>query len=160
MIRGSERRVAVDAWESLYRAQVAVQRHLHERFPAGIAQSEYDVLYNLYSAPDRTARIHELHRHLLLTQPSVSRLVDRMVAKGLVAKCADQSDARGTLVRLTPAGEAVFRRTGAQLAAAIGDRMLGSLDAEDLERLRALCDALRGDDAPIRPSAAVETATA
>lgn len=151
MVRGSERRIAVDAWESLYRAQVAVQRHLQERFPAGIGQREYDVLYNLYAARHRCARIHELHRHLLLTQPGVSRLVDRMAARGLVEKAHDATDARGTIVRLTADGEAVFRRVGAELATAISERMLASLAPEELQRLRELSDALRADADPRRP---------
>lgn len=153
MTRGSDRRVAVDAWEAMYRAQVAVQRHLLQRFPLGIGQSEYDVLYNLYSAPERSARIRELNRHLLLTQPSVSRLVDRMAARGLVEKSVDEADARGTVVRLTAEGESVFRRAGAELASVIADRMLGSLSPEELQSLRVLCDGLRGDEAPRRPDA-------
>lgn len=148
------RRDAVDAWESLYRTSVAVQRHLNERFPDEIGQSEYDVLVNLHHAPSRAARIRDLHRHLLLTQPSVSRLVDRMAARGLVSKCADPIDARGTVVQLTAEGERLFRRVGTAHALVISERMLAALDPAQLRELRRLSDALRGDDAPRRPTEA------
>ncbi|MBI5159870.1 MAG: MarR family transcriptional regulator [Micrococcales bacterium] len=148
------RRDAVDAWESLYRASVAVQRFLAERFPDDLGQSEYDVLVNLYRAPGRAARIRDLHRHLLLTQPSVSRLVDRMAARGVVRKCSDATDARGTVVLLTEEGERLFRRIGAEHARVISDRMLAALSPAELRQLRQLSDALRGDAAPRLPTEA------
>jgi len=47
------------------------------------------VLFNLSNQPDRRARIRDLTRHLLLTQPSISRLVDRLASKGIVEKTSD-----------------------------------------------------------------------
>lgn len=148
------RRDAVDAWESMYRASVAVQRFLNERFPSDVAQSEYDVLHNLFRVPGHAARIRDLNRHLLLTQPSVSRLVDRMAARGLVEKCSDPADARGTVVQLTAAGEQLFRRVGTEHAIAISDRMLASLDSEQIHALRTLSDTLRAGAAPRIPTEA------
>ena len=88
---------AVTAWESLFRAQVAVMRTLAAEFPTrDISFNEYDVLFNLSRQPNRALRLRDLNTHVLLTQPSVSRLVDRLVARGLVAKCPEPSDARGT----------------------------------------------------------------
>lgn len=148
----TDRRDAVDAWEALYRASVALQRYFNERFSDEIAPSEYDVLLNLFHAPGHAARIRDLHSHLLLTQPSVSRLVDRIAARGLVRKCSDPADARGTVVLLTDEGERLFRRIGTAHARVISDRMLAALSPEDLRRLRLLADAVRGDAAPRLPT--------
>jgi DNA-binding MarR family transcriptional regulator len=142
--RATARVNAVSAWESLFRAQVAVMRSLAAEFPTkDISFNEYDVLFNLSRQPDRSLRLRDLNKHVLLTQPSVSRLVDRLVARGLVAKCPEPSDARGTVIRLTDSGFEMFRRVAVEHMRTITDRVGGRLDAAELERLVELCDKLR-----------------
>jgi DNA-binding MarR family transcriptional regulator len=144
----SERSEAVEAWEALYRAQVAVLRQLLTEFPHDeVSFTEYDVLFNLFRQPGHRLRIRDLNRHLLLTQPSVSRLLDRLVARGLVRKSSDPSDARGTIVTLTESGLEVFRRIGTQHSASISHRM-GVLDADELHELARLSDKLRSGAEP------------
>jgi DNA-binding MarR family transcriptional regulator len=138
---------AVSAWESLFRAQVAVMRTLAAEFPTkDISFNEYDVLFNLSRQPNRELRMRDLNKHVLLTQPSVSRLIDRLVARGLVAKCPEPSDARGTVIRLTDEGYDMFRRVAVEHMKTIAARVGGRLDAEELEQLAGLCDKLRGTD--------------
>jgi DNA-binding MarR family transcriptional regulator len=139
---------AVDAWEALYRAQVAVLRQLLTEFPDDeVSFTEYDVIFNLYRQPDRALRIRDLNRHLLLSQPSVSRLLDRLATRGLVVKQPDASDARGTIAVLTERGAEVFRRVGAQHARSIIARM-SVLDADERTRLGELADKLRAGAEP------------
>lgn len=138
---------AVTAWESLFRAQVAVMRSLAEEFPTKqLSFNEYDVLFNLSRQPDRKLRLRDLNRHVLLTQPSVSRLVDRLVARGLVAKCPEPSDARGTVIQLTDAGFELFRTVAIDHMQTITQRVGGRLTPEELHTLAQLCDKLRGSD--------------
>ena len=144
----SERSDAVDAWGALYRAQVTVLRHLRADFPDDeVSFTEYDVLFNLYRQPDRSLRIRDLNRHLLLTQPSVSRLLDRLAARGLVTKSVDPDDGRGTVVTLSESGLDVFRRVGAVHGEMIADRMTAALDQAELRRLAELTDKLRAGSA-------------
>ena len=144
----SERSESVDAWEALYRAQVAVLRQLRAEFPdGGTSITEYDVLFNLSRQPGHALRIRELNKHLLLTQPSVSRLLDRLVARGLVAKSGDPDDARGTVVTLTDSGYAEFRRVGALHSRSIAQRMK-VLSPEELQALTAITDKLRAGAPP------------
>ncbi|WP_431279301.1 MarR family winged helix-turn-helix transcriptional regulator [Leifsonia poae] len=143
--RVKARTTAVGAWESLFRAQVAVMRTLAAEFPTrDISFNEYDVLFNLSRQPNRELRMRDLNKHVLLTQPSVSRLIDRLVARGLVAKCPEPSDARGTVIRLTDEGYDMFRRVAVEHMKTINERVGGKLDPEELERLAELCDKLRG----------------
>ncbi|PZQ87592.1 MAG: MarR family transcriptional regulator [Leifsonia xyli] len=144
----TDRADAVDAWESLYRAQVAVLRQLLAEFPDDeVNFTEYDVLFNLYRQPGHSLRIRDLNTHLLLTQPSVSRLLDRLAARDLVVKRRDPSDARGTIVTLTDHGVEVFRRVGAQHARSIIARM-SVLSRAQQQQLSALTDTLRSGAAP------------
>jgi DNA-binding MarR family transcriptional regulator len=140
----SDTAAAVTAWEALFRAQVSVLRHLASEFPPGeLSFTEYDVLFNLSRQPERQARIRDLNRQLLLTQPSVSRLLDRLVARGLVRKQPDPADRRGTIVCLTDAGFALFRRVAVAHSATISRRVGNALTADELATLTALADKLR-----------------
>ena len=140
----SETAVAVGAWEALFRAQVSIMRELNAAFPTDdISFNEYDVLFNLSSQPERRARIRDLTRHLLLTQPSISRLVDRLASKGIVEKQTDPGDGRGIIVALTDHGYDLYRRTAVDHAAAIRRRVGGSLDHDELVALTDLCTRLR-----------------
>jgi DNA-binding MarR family transcriptional regulator len=140
----SETAVAVGAWESLFRAQVTVMRELNACFPTDeISFNEYDVLFNLSNQPGRQARIRDLTRHLLLTQPSISRLVDRLASRGIVEKVSDPGDGRGIIVSMTAEGTSLYRRTAVSHAAAIARRVGGSLDHDELVALTELCTRLR-----------------
>jgi DNA-binding MarR family transcriptional regulator len=139
------RNSAVSAWESLFRAQVSVMQTLAAEFPTkDISFNEYDVLFNLSRQPNRELRLRDLNKHVLLTQPSVSRLIDRLVARGLVSKCPEPSDARGTVIRLTDTGYDMFRRVAVDHMKTITDRVGGRLTPDELETLADLCDKLRG----------------
>ena len=139
----SDRTEAVDAWEALYSAQVAVLRRLRSAFADDdLSFSEYDVLVNLSRMPGHAARIRDLNRRLLLTQPSVSRLLDRIAARGLVAKSEDPRDARGTVVTLTATGYGLFRRIASRHAAVIAD-LMSALEPQELRELARLAEKLQ-----------------
>ena len=134
----------VAAWESLFRAQVTVMRQLAAEFPTDIVSlNEYDVMFNLFIQPRKTLRIRDLGEKVLLTQPSISRLVDRLAARGILEKSDDPSDGRGTLVALTDEGVQVYRRAAVLHAESITARMEGHLSPEELATLAELCDKLR-----------------
>ncbi|MDJ0348865.1 MarR family winged helix-turn-helix transcriptional regulator [Cryobacterium sp. PH29-G1] len=151
--------IAVGAWESLFRAQVSIMRSLAANFPAKeISLNEYDVMFNLSRQPERRIRLRDLNQHVLLTQPSVSRLVDRLVSRGYLHKHSDPADGRGAIVELTDAGLALFRRVAVDHIGSITERIGNTLTDDELRQLTALCDKLRidcpttpGDDSPAGP---------
>jgi DNA-binding MarR family transcriptional regulator len=145
----SEHGDAVVAWEALFRAQVSVMRYLNSEFPVGeLSLNEYDVLFNLSQQPERRLRMRGLNEHLLITQPSVSRLVDRLAARALVEKVDDPADARGVIVHLTDDGFALFRKMAQGHMASIRTRVGGALSADELDTLTELCTRLRLHSAP------------
>ncbi|AJM78182.1 transcriptional regulator [Rathayibacter toxicus] len=142
-------RRAVAAWESLFRAQVHVMRALNSEFPTKeISLNEYDVLFNLSRRPEHRARLRDLNKHVLLTQPSVSRLVDRLVARGYVTKSDDPGDARGTIIAITDEGYSLFRRVALTHMETISAQVGSLLDDDELEQLTLLCNKLRKGIAP------------
>jgi DNA-binding MarR family transcriptional regulator len=155
----SDRAITVAAWESLFRTQVTIMRALAAEFPSEvISLNEYDVLFNITRAPGRRLRLKDLNRTVLITQPSVSRLVDRLVTRGLVAKTHDPNDGRGTVVAITNEGFALFRRVAITHMEAI-DRHVGQgLDDDELRTLTELCNRLRTSVGETPDSAAVPDA--
>ena len=140
----ADRATAVAAWEALFRAQVSIMRGLSAEFPTELMSlNEYDVLFNISRAPGRRLRLKDLNRHVLISQPSVSRLIDRLVARGFVEKTDDPMDGRGTIVQLTPKGFEEFRRAAMHHVQTIGERVGGALSDDELRELAALCDRLR-----------------
>lgn len=140
----TDRAVAVSAWESLFRAQVAIMRSLAATFPSReISFNEYDVMFNLSRCPDRRLRMRDLNKHVLLTQPSVSRLIDRLVSRGYLRKLGDPDDRRGAIVELTDAGFALFRRVALEHMDTITARVGDALSDDELKQLTDLCDRLR-----------------
>ena len=77
----------------------------------GLSMREYDVLYTLAKC-EAPARLGELQQGVLLSQPALSRLVDRLEARGLVARSSDQTDGRAVRVTLTPAGKELQQTVG------------------------------------------------
>jgi len=139
-----QRATAVTAWEALFRAQVSVMRRLGADFPIdNISFTEYDVLFTLSRSSDRRLRMRDLNDDILLTQPSVSRLIDRLTARGLVAKLPDPDDARSIVVELTDEGFELFRRAAVGHVRSINERVGTVLDDDELETLTRLCDKLR-----------------
>jgi DNA-binding MarR family transcriptional regulator len=141
----TDRRLAVDAWESLFRAQHEVFEEISLDFEdTGLTQGEYDVLLTVTRGPDMTARLRDVTANMLISQPSVSRLVDRMAARGLISKCADPDDGRGALVRATEEGATAFRRIATAHGRSIAERM-STLSDDELAQLRDLTTKLRKD---------------
>lgn len=139
----TDRRLAVDAWESLFRAQHEVLAEISADFDSGeLTQAEYDVLLTVTRAPDMTARLRDVTANMLISQPSVSRLIDRMASAGLIVKAADPDDGRGALVHATPEGARRFRTLASQHGRAIAARM-AVLDDAELAQLRHLTAKLR-----------------
>lgn len=69
----------------------------------------YDVLIELYEAPDRRLRMHELARAVVLSRSTLTRTVDRLEAAGLLRREPDPSDRRGAFAVLTDAGLEAMR---------------------------------------------------
>ncbi|KAB1661435.1 MarR family transcriptional regulator [Pseudoclavibacter sp. CFCC 13796] len=139
--RGGARRsvrIANEAWEALFRAQ---GRLLHA-FEADdiwqqVSLSEYDVLYTLAKEPHGLS-MGELNTSVMLTQPTLSRLVERMVGRGLVGRERMPHDSRRVCVTLTAEGHRVQRIVGRRHARLVADRLTASLSDAELEQLRDL----------------------
>jgi DNA-binding MarR family transcriptional regulator len=81
----------------------------------------------------------ELNRHVLLSQPALSRLVDRLADRGLVRREADPADGRGVRLSLTDAGRALQRQIGRRHARDVARAMTAELTPAELRQLQVIC---------------------
>lgn len=133
------------AWESLMTAHSVLMRQFAEEpiwREQGLAMREYDVLYTL-SKCDGPARMGELQQGVLLSQPALSRLVDRLETRGLVRRVHDQADGRAVLVELTDTGTELQRAVGRSHARSV-ERAMRPLTLQEQQQLQLLTARLAG----------------
>lgn len=140
----TDRELALQAWESLFRAQHQLLAEMAADFDGSdLSQGEYDVLLTVVRAPEMTSRLRDITARSLISQPSVSRLIDRMVSRGLICKAIDPDDGRGALITATDAGAKAFRQLATVHGRTIAEKM-SSLDDAELAALLRLTQKLRG----------------
>src|ERR671931_935674 len=102
----------VAAWRALLLAQNAVLKAIEADLAAAgqIPLTWYDVLLELNAAPGRRLRMQELASRVVLSRTRVSRLVDELVAAGLVERLPDPADGRASFASITRRGRAALRR--------------------------------------------------
>jgi DNA-binding MarR family transcriptional regulator len=134
--------LANDAWEALLTAHaVVMKRFAAEDIWADVSMREYDVLYTL-SKCSEPVRLTDLNRHVLLSQPALSRLVDRLAERGLVRRGPDPDDGRGVRLSLTDAGRARQREIGRRHARGVARAMTAGLTRGELAQLETICQKL------------------
>lgn len=152
----SGRTLANEAWEALLSAHATTMKRVAAQDTwTEISIREYDVLYTLARC-DEPIRISELHRHVLLSQPALSRLVDRLTRRGLVERQPDAADGRSVRLSLTTDGRAVQRQAGRRHARSVARALTARLSRPELSALEAICLKLAGQ-APV-PSATTPAA--
>lgn len=131
--------LANEAWEALLSAHaVLVKEFAAQGIWKDISMREYDVLYTLAKRRE-PLRLAELNRRVLLSQPALSRLVERLVERGLVQRSADPADGRGVLLWLTDEGRARQREVGRRHARDVARSMHARIGPAELAALEAIC---------------------
>ncbi len=132
------------AWSSFLKAHHGVTSKLESELERehGISLPYYEVLLHLARAPERRLRMTDLARSVLLSPSGLTRLVDRLVRDGMVARIPCESDGRAMYAVLTDAGLARFRRAAPTHLRGIRQHFLSRLSADQQASLRYSLDRL------------------
>ncbi|MGE0071982.1 MAG: MarR family winged helix-turn-helix transcriptional regulator [Thiomonas sp.] len=106
----------------------------------GLTPAQFDVIATLGNTAGMNPK--QLGQKTLITKGTLTGVIDRLQAKGLVRRLPDPSDGRGQIVQLTAAGQALFE----QVFPAHGEhlrRAFSRLDARELAAAQAALHALR-----------------
>ena len=122
-------------WRAFVTAQAHVSRRLDEDLRAehGLSLQEYVALLILVEAPERRLRMGRLADALTLSKSGATRLIDRLVDDGLVARVTCSSDLRGAEAELTEAGVNRLRTAAPTHLRGIADYFLSAIEGDDLE---------------------------
>jgi DNA-binding MarR family transcriptional regulator len=128
------------AWRSLVEVfaevRAALERDLEEQFD--LTEGDYGVLVVLSEAPDRRLRMCDLAARLHLTPGGLTRRIDGLVARELVAREPSVDDRRVVLAALTDEGLALLERAAPVHVAGVRRQLLDHLSDQ---QVRAVADA-------------------
>jgi DNA-binding MarR family transcriptional regulator len=128
------------SWVRFLRAHAAVTRQLGARLEAehGLTMNDYDVLVQLYFAPEQSMRRVDIARAVLLTASGITRLLDGLERSGWVEKKACSTDARVSYAVLTEAGVAKFEEARASHIRDVEELFGSSFTADERDTLAEL----------------------
>ena len=127
-------------WIRLLRAHSALTRELSSRLEAahGLSLRDFDVLVQLYEAPDRRLRRIALARTVILRPSGITRLLEGLERAGWVAKHHCESDNRVTWAVLTDEGAAKFEEARATHVGDVEELFSSRFSADEYEQLAEL----------------------
>jgi len=124
--------VAADALEQT--AAPVWERH-------GVTADQYNVLRILRGVYPAGHPRNEVARRMIHRAPDVTRMLDRLVRQGLVARVRNPDDRRESIATITKVGLALLDRVDPDIHA-LQTAVTATLSERDLRQLVRLCDAL------------------
>ncbi|MBL8929656.1 MAG: MarR family transcriptional regulator [Kineosporiaceae bacterium] len=135
---------------SIMRAQQVLLARIEEVLrPHGLSFARYEVLMLLSFSRTGALPLARLGERLQVHPASVTNLVDRLTAAGLVSRVAHPSDRRATLAELTEAGRSLALAATADLNATVF--AAPGLTPDGVQRLVEVLTELRRDAGDFTP---------
>lgn len=133
------------AWGGFLRAHAELVRSLDRELETahGLPLTQYEVLLHLAGAPEHRLRMSELARSVLLSQSGITRLVDRLEARGLVERAPCAEDRRVLWAQLTDEGRRRLDEARPTHLAGVRARFVDRFDDDELRALAEAWERLR-----------------
>jgi DNA-binding MarR family transcriptional regulator len=133
------------AWRGMLEAHARIISELdHELIRAhGLPLSSYEVLMYLGDADGGQLRMGELADRLLLSRSGITRLVDRLVRQGLIARERCSDDGRGFFAVLTASGREALGAARPDHLAGVRRHFVDRLQPEEVEQLGTIWRSLQ-----------------
>jgi DNA-binding MarR family transcriptional regulator len=104
------------------------------RRETGLTINEFDVLYQLWRAPDRRRRVGDLANDVLVTPGGATRLADRLVERGLVERHR-QEGRQAVELSLTSVGRRQIHELMDVMFRGVRTKFIDPLEPEDVDHL-------------------------
>jgi len=112
--------------------------------PEGLSDQQFNVLRILKGGPKDGYLVKELRCRMIYRFADAPRLVNRLEARGLVKRCENPADRRGSRVQITPKGLALEAKMFARHNA-LCQQVDRCLSVEERDILLGLLERLRND---------------
>lgn len=142
------------AWRMFITAHARLIETIDQELAAAgcISLAWYDVLVELVEAPGHRLRMSEVAERVVLSRSTLTRLVDRLEAEGLLQRERSTTDRRGAYAVLTEPGRAALRKAWPIYAQGISTHFAQHLSADEAKLLSGsmarVLDALRPGNTP------------
>jgi DNA-binding MarR family transcriptional regulator len=135
---------AIPAWAQLIRTEQALLGRVEDDLKSAELPPLvwYDVLLELVREPEGRLRHRDLHRRMLLAKYNLSRLLERMEARGLIERQPVDDDARGEYLRVTAGGRKTQKRMWPVYRRAIAKHFSSRLGGGDIDQLLKILEKL------------------
>jgi DNA-binding MarR family transcriptional regulator len=136
----------LEAWRSYLQSHALILRDLDAELVAdhGMTTRDYEVLLYLAQSPERRLAMSALAESTMLTRSGITRLVDGLVACGLIERVSCERDARVSYAQVTDTGLEKLREAGLTHVAGIRRLFLAHFTQEEIEQLAELLSRLPG----------------
>jgi DNA-binding MarR family transcriptional regulator len=137
------------AWRTLLDAATGLLATLDQELQRehGLSLAEYEVLVIVSEAGEHGVRMHDLAGMLHLSPSGVTRRVDAMVRRGMVARRQCPSDRRGSYAVLTDDGWARLRQAAPTHVRGVRAHFVDRLSPRQLANLTNALSSVDVDDA-------------
>lgn len=106
---GHDNSACARVWQVLRMAHDRIERRLSAAFAEiDLTITDFDVLLYLHSHSCEGVRIGSILESVALSQPALSRLIARLVDRGLILRSGSEADGRAIQVSLSDDGRARF----------------------------------------------------
>ena len=112
--------------------------------PEGVSDQQFNVLRILKGGSKDGYLVKDIRCRMIYRFADVPRLVNRLEARGLVKRCENPADRRGSRVQITPKGLALEAKMHSQHNA-LCNRVDRCLSTEERETLLNLLERVRND---------------
>jgi DNA-binding MarR family transcriptional regulator len=124
----------------------------------GLSTADYALLVPLSEAPGGVLRVRDLGLAAEWDRSRLSHQLRRMSSRGLVARFTCDTDARGTMVRLEPAGRRAIEAAAPGHVATVRQHFIDLLEPSEVDALASIFTRLR-EELPVDVDALCATAS-
>jgi DNA-binding MarR family transcriptional regulator len=107
-----------------------------------LTQQQFNILRILRGQYPNPATVNLLKERMVDKMSDASRIVDRLVQKGLVSRCTNTKDRRAVDIRISEAGLEILKKMDEEFKTK--DFLKDNLSEEEAAKLSELLDKLRG----------------
>ncbi|MBI3271235.1 MAG: MarR family transcriptional regulator [Planctomycetes bacterium] len=132
-----------EAYLNLQRTAAVLERALEETLkPHGISATQYNALRILRGAGPNGLSCQEVGARMIRFEPDLTRLFDRLEARGLIGRTRSEEDRRVVLVRIAPPGTKLLASLD-DVVEGLHKKPLVPMGEKKLRQLIDLCEELR-----------------
>lgn len=122
------------SWRAFLLGTTLLMEHLDRdlREKHALSLPEYEILVRLSESPDRALRMAELADSVKNSRSRITHTVRRLEDAGFVVRRACESDGRGVIAAMTPAGYAKLSTAAPDHVSSVRDGLIDVIADEDL----------------------------